>query len=121
MGDNNDNKIPIHGVAGGGHGPDLLNCYFTRNRNGTFDFFDKDGDPKHENIKIGAVFMFSLDEVPDVLWALSIADGSDTLVSGSWASVPAPPGIADEPDQTYTAQAGTPVDEKEGAASASAY
>ncbi len=84
MGDTKDKQISIHAVIGGPSGEALIKCYFIRHGN-TYTFYDKDGNEKASNIKIDEDFRFTLDELPDVNWTLSITNpqGPDKL-SGKW-------------------------------------
>ncbi len=118
MGDN-EKPIYIHEVIGGPSGKALIDCYFLRHGN-TYTFFDSDGNQKAGDIKVGDPFWFTLDEVPDVNWTLSIVnpEGPDKL-SGKWSDS-SDPALA---DGEYQAQAGG-TGEEEGdtnAASAGGY
>ncbi|HXQ36957.1 MAG TPA: hypothetical protein VN843_23295 [Anaerolineales bacterium] len=104
-----DKNIKIHNVIGGISGKALIECYFNRHGN-TYTFYDKDGNEKAADIKVGEDFWFTLDEVPDVNWTLSITNpvGPDRLL-GKWSDS-ANPTLA---DGSYQAEAGGSGEEEE--------
>lgn len=118
MGETTDKQIFIHKVFGGESGKALIECYFIRHGN-TYTFYDKDGNEKAGDVKAGKDFGFTLDEVPDVNWTLSITnpEGPDKL-SGKWNDSTNPT----EADGEYQAQAGGIGEEEDtNAASAGGY
>ena len=118
MGDTKEKQIFIHNVIGGESGQALKECWFIRQGN-TYSFYDKDGNEKAGDIKVGEDFRFTLDGMPDVNWTLSITnpEGPDKL-SGKWNDSTNPT-LA---DGEYQAQAGgTGEEEDTNAASASGY
>lgn len=114
-----DKQILIHTITSGGEsGEALINCYFIRHGN-TYTFYDKDGNEKAGDIKVGEDFWFTLDELPNVNWTLSITnpEGPDKL-TGKWNDS-IDPSLA---DGSYQAQAGGSGEEGDtSAASASGY
>jgi hypothetical protein len=119
MDDIKDKQILIHKVFGAESGQALKQCYFIRHGN-TYTFYDKDGNEKAGDVKTGEDFSFTLDEVPDVHWTLSITNpvGPDKLI-GKWNDSIDPA----QADGEYQAQAGGTGEEEEdtNAASASGY
>ncbi len=100
-------------------GDDLLKTYF-KYKSGKYDFHDKDDKLKGKDLAKGSSFDFRLDGVPGIIWTLYIDTSStDKVVTGSWYHH-AGLGEGASGDQTYQAQAGTPVREEEGAALATA-
>ena len=116
MGETTDKQIFIHKIFGGESGQALIECYFIRHGN-TYTFYDKDGNEKAGDIKIDEDFRFTLDELPDVNWTLSITnpEGPDKL-SGTWNDSTNPT----EADGEYQAQAGGTGAEEEDTNAASA-
>ena len=118
MGETQDKKILIHAVIGGDSGKALIDCYFTRHGN-TYTFFDKDGNEKAGDIKVGKEFSFKLDGLPHVDWTLSITNpvGPDKL-NGKWNDSSDP----SQADGSYQAEAGGSGEEEDAnAASAGGY
>ena len=118
MGDIKEKQIFIHEVIGGESGQALKDCYYIRHGN-TYTFYDKDGNEKAVDVKIGEDFRFTLDGLPDVNWTLSITnpEGPDKL-SGKWNDTIDPT----QADGEYQAQAGgTGEGEDTSAASAGGY
>ena len=111
-----DKQILIHKVFGAESGQALKECYFIRHGN-TYTFYDKDGNEKAGDIKRGEDFWFTLDEVPDVNWTLSITnpEGPDKLI-GKWNDSTNPI----EADGEYQAQAGGTGEGEEDSNAASA-
>ena len=118
MGEIKDKQILIHAVIGGESGKALKECYFIRHGN-TYTFFDKDGNEKAGDIKVGEDFSFTLDGMPDVNWTLSITNPEGPAkLSGKWKDSTNPI----EADGEYQAQAGgTGEEEDTSAASAGGY
>lgn len=112
-------RIIIDSVAPEGIGDDLKGCYYKPKIDGTFDFFDKDGKVKARDLKPGSIFSFSLDELPDLEWTLTVNAIDDLKVNGNWTDRPKD-GDVGEPEGTYQGQAGGGLD-VESAASASGY
>lgn len=124
----NDKKIPIETVKGGGIGDDLLESYF-KFKDGKYKYFDKDNSEKSPSggIAAGGSFSFQLDEVTGIQWTLTIDPSSTAnLVTGEWSEVPIPPppgwsgGLTADPDQTFTAQSSGIEEDSDSAASATA-
>ena len=118
MGETTDKQIFIHKIFGGESGQALIECYFIRHGN-TYTLYHKDGNEKAGDVKTGKDFSFTLDEVPDVNWTLSITNpvGPDKLL-GKWSDS-SDPALA---DGSYQAEAGGSGDPEEpNAASAGSY
>jgi hypothetical protein len=130
---NNDKRISINNVAGGGIGPDLLESYFTY-KDGKYKFFDKDNREKSPRggVAKGGDFAFHLDELPSIEWILTIdTTSTENLVTGNWYEAPhrvkdglpvndRRPVKPPEGDQTYTAQSSGVEEHKKNAVSAKA-
>ena len=117
MGDKEKN-IVIDQVIGGDSGQALIGCYYTRQGN-TYSFYDKEGNEKATDIHVDQDFWFTLPQLPDVKWTLSITnpEGPDKL-AGKWNDS-TDPAMA---DGEYQAQAGGAGEEEDSsAASASGY
>ena len=110
-------KIIIDSIEPAGIGDDLKGCYFKPKNDGTFDFYDKDGKVKARDLHDKSEFSFTLDNLPDVVWTLTIGAITDLNVNGTWTDKPEDVG---EPEGTYQGQAGGGLD-VENAASASGY
>lgn len=110
-------KIIIDSVAPEGIGDDLKGCYYKPRNDGAFDFFDRDGKRKAGDLKPGSTFSFSLDELPDLEWTLTVNAIDDVKVNGGWSDR-RKDGEVGEPEGTYQGQAGGGLD-VESAASAS--
>lgn len=112
-----DKQILIKEITSGGQqGDALINCYFIRHGN-TYTFYDHDGNEKAGDIKVGEDFWFTLNDLPDVNWTLSITnpEGPDKL-RGKWNDS-ANPTLA---DGSYQAEAGGSGEEEGDANAASA-
>jgi len=119
MGDTKDKEIVINRITSGGlSGEALKGCYYMGQGN-NYTFYDKDGNEKAGNIKVGKPFSFILDELQHVNWTLSITNptGPDKLL-GSWSNN-VDPSLA---DGSYQAEAGGSGEEGDAnAASAAGY
>jgi len=113
-----DKQISIHEVIGGESGQALKDCYFIRHGN-IYTFYDKDGNEKAGDVHVGQDFSFTLDELPDVKWTLSITNPEGpSKLSGKWNDSIDPA----QADGEYQAQAGgTGEEEDTSAASAGGY
>lgn len=119
MEETKDQDIVIKEITSGGQSGDALKgCYFVRHGN-TYTFYDHSGNEKAGEIKIGEDFWFTLDDLPNVNWTLSITNpvGPGKLV-GKWKDS-SDPTLA---DGSYQAEAGGSGEEGDAnAASAAGY
>ena len=118
--DTREKDILIRDIIGGESGRALINCYYLRHGN-TYTFYDKDGNEKATDIKIGEDFSFTLDELPNVNWILSITNphGPDRL-DGKWNNS-VDPSLADGEYQAQAGGVGEEGEEDTNAASAGGY
>ncbi|HET6975620.1 MAG TPA: hypothetical protein VFI24_04815 [Pyrinomonadaceae bacterium] len=103
MADTSDQQIIIDEFTGQPDGENLLGCYFILKPGvDVYDFYDKDGQPKGRHIRVGSEFTFELDDVPGIVWHLTLTEDSDNVLRGGWWDG-VDPAMA---DGTYQAQAG---------------
>src|ERR1044071_70619 len=99
-------KIFIDSFTGGSDGDDLLECYFKRKHDGTYDFHDKDDHSKCSNLSVGSSCSFTLDEFPGITWTITLTNPcTDTEVNGNWSKTDG--AFQDDGENgTFTAQSG---------------
>jgi len=106
-------KIFVESFTGDSNGDDLIDCYFKRKNDGTYDFHDKDGDhTKCSGLTVGSTSpSFQLGDYPGINWTITLAEPcTDTEVNGNWTSDDGGPEQAEE-GGTFNAQAGGGVEE----------
>lgn len=119
MDETQDKEIVIKEITSGGvSGEALKGCYFVRHGN-TYTFYDHDGIEKAGDIKVSEDFWFTLDDLPNVNWTLSITNPEGPAkLTGKWSNN-ADPSLA---DGSYQAEAGGSGEEGDAdAASAAGY